>query len=169
MTVEELVKFGEEKANISDYLPDYEYQKQTNRQWLCNVLNTLLGDTFSDFVQQKLKDRVKHIVRKKDLKMKALPEFVDIFMKSKNISVQKGRSHYLLKKWGKRKWGEMEDDDKEKLMKVNNTISNLNKEVQQMEAQIEWFKEIEDKYIMNKAKLDKLYRNEIIDSDGELK
>ena len=78
-------------------------------------------------------------------------------------------SHYLLKKWGKRKWGEMEDDDKEKLMKANYTISNLNEEVHQMEAQIEWFKKIEDKYIINKAKLDKLYRNEIIDSDGELK
>ena len=62
----------------------------------------------------------------------------------------------------------MKDNDKEKLMKVNNIISNLNKEVQQMEAQIEWFKEIEYKYIMNKTKLGKLYRNEIIDSDGEL-
>ena len=62
----------------------------------------------------------------------------------------------------------MEDDDKEKLMNANNTISNLNKEVQQMEAQIERFKEIDNKYIMSNAKLDKLYRNEIIDSDGEL-
>ena len=55
LTVEEVVKFWEEKANISDYPPDYEYQKQPNRQWLCNVLNILLGDTFSDFVQQKLR------------------------------------------------------------------------------------------------------------------
>ena len=169
MTQDELIQFGEVNANISDYLPDYEYQKQPNRQWWCNVLNTLLRYKFSVFVQQKLKDRVKHFVRKKDLNVKALPEFVNIFMKSKNISVQKGRSHYFLKMWGKRKLGEMEDDDKEKLMKANNTISNLNKEVQQMETQIERFKEIDNKYIMSNAKLDKLYRNEIIDSDGELK
>ena len=57
------------------------------------------------------------------------------------------------------------------LKKANVKISNLNKEVKQFETQIEWFKEVEEKYIDNKGKLDKLYNdnyNDII-SEGELK
>ena len=63
----------------------------------------------------------------------------------------------------------MEDDNRDKNKKVNETISNLNKEVEQLEAQIKWFKEIEEKYIDNKGKLDKLYNDNVIDSDGEQK
>ena len=95
LTVEDLLKFGEENSNIKDYLPEYEYQKQPNRQWLCNILNTLLRDKFADFVKEKIRDRVKHAVRQKSLNVKALPEFFDIFRKSNNISLQKGRSHFL--------------------------------------------------------------------------
>ena len=67
------------------------------------------------------------------------------------------------------KWGEMEDDNRDKLKKANETISNLNKEVKQLEAQIEWFKEIEEIYIDNKKKLYKLHNGNVIDSDGKLK
>ena len=63
----------------------------------------------------------------------------------------------------------MEDDNRDKLKKANETISNLNKEIEQLDAQIEWFKEIKEKYIDNKGKLDKLYNINVIDSDGELK
>ena len=101
--------------------------------------------------------------------MKALPKFVDIFRKFNNISSQKGRSHFLLKRCGKYKWDEMEDDNRDKLKKANETISNLNKEVEQLEGQIKWFKEIEEKYIDNKGKLNKLYNYNVIYSDGELK
>ena len=45
----------------------------------------------------------------------ALHEFINIFKKSKNISIEKERSHYLIKASGKRKWGEIESVDKELL------------------------------------------------------
>ena len=116
-----------------------------------------------------MQERVKHRVRKKDLSVKVLPEFAEIFRSSKNVSVQKGRSHFLIKKFEKRKWREMEDDDKEKLKKANDKVSFLNKELEYLEAQIEWFKEMEEKYNSDKAKLEKLYNDGAIDSDGELK
>ena len=169
LTVDDLLKFGIEKANIMDYLPEYEYKKLPNRQWLCNVLHTLLGDTFTKFVQDKIKDRVKLVIRKKELNVKALPEFVEIFNKSQNISVQKGRSHYLLKRCGKRKWDQMEDDNREQLKRANIMISDLNKEFQKMEFEIQLYKEMEDKYIDNKAILERLYNDKVIDSDGEQK
>ena len=129
LTVDDLLKFGMEETNLIDYLPEYEYRKLPHRQWLCNVLNTLLGDTFTKFVQDRLEDRAKFVVRKKELNAKALPEFASIFNKSQNISVQKGRSHYLLIRCGKRKWDQIEDDDKERLKKANVMITDLNKEI----------------------------------------
>ena len=134
LTVEDLIAFRQENTKLIDYLPDYEYWKLPNRQWLWNVLNTLLGGTFTKFVQEWVQERVKHRVRKKDLSVKVLPEFAEIFRSSKNVSVQKGRSHFLIKKFGKRKWGEMEDDDNEKLKKANDKVSFLNKELEYLEA-----------------------------------
>ena len=49
LTVEDLLAFGQQRATLNDYLPDYQYHKLPNRQWLCNVLNTLLGNTFTKF------------------------------------------------------------------------------------------------------------------------
>ena len=61
----------------------------------------------------RIKDRVKFIVKKKELNVKAKPKFVSIFSNSQQISVKKGRSHYLLKGCGIRKWNQIEDDNKE--------------------------------------------------------
>ena len=88
-------------------------------------------------------------------------------MGSKNISVQKGRSHFLIKKYGKRKWEEIQDDDREKLKKTNDTALQLNKEIEEMVLQIDGFKEMEEKYHANNAKLEKFYNENVIDSDGE--
>ena len=148
--VEGLLLLGQQRVNLNNYLSDYEYHKPPNRQWLCNVLNPLLGRIFAKSVQERMEARVKHVAMKKKLTVKLLPEFVNMFMSSKNISVQKGRSHFLIKKYGKRKWEEVQDDGREKLKKTNDTVLILNKE---MELQIEGFKEMEEKYLTNSAKL----------------
>ena len=99
-----LLEFGTNEWNLESYLPEYEYRKLPSRPWLCNVLNTFLGDKFKMFIQEKMKERVRHVVNKKKLNVMALPQFIDIFQKSNRISVQKGRSHYLIKACEKRKW-----------------------------------------------------------------
>ena len=63
--MEALLKFGEENSNTKDYFPEYEYQKLANIQWLCDILNTLLRNKFADFVKEKIRDKVKHTVRKR--------------------------------------------------------------------------------------------------------
>ena len=87
LTVDYLLKFRMETTKIKDYFPKYEYKKLPNRQWLCNLLNILLGDTFTKLVKEKIKDRIKFVIRKKELNAKALHEFVSIFNKSQNILV----------------------------------------------------------------------------------
>ena len=100
LRVEDLLAFGAKHINIDDYIPLYNYHKLPNREWLANVLNTLVGQKFKDFTEEKICARVKHIVNKKKLNVMALPEFINIFKKTKNISGEKGRSHYLIKASG---------------------------------------------------------------------
>ena len=105
---------------------------------------------------------------KKKLSIKALPEFVDIFKLSKNISVQKGRSHYLLKKFGKRKWDEIESDDKEKLKESYMQIENLNNKIERLEHKLDGYYQKEGEYYKSKEILAKLYDQNIDDSEVDL-
>ena len=65
-----------------------------------------------------MKERVIYFINKRKMSVKALPEFISIFKKSENISVYKEKTHYLIKTWGKRKWDEYEDDNKEKIKRT---------------------------------------------------
>ena len=55
------------------------------------------------------------MIAQKRMTVKALPEFFTIFKNSKSISVHKGKTNQLLKKYGKRKWDKIESDDRDKL------------------------------------------------------
>ena len=53
--VKDLLKFAASKLNIKKYLPDYEYNKESNKEWICNLLNTLIDEDFQYFIKEKQK------------------------------------------------------------------------------------------------------------------
>ena len=168
LKISQIIEFSRQHVNIEAYLPDYEYSKYPNRDWLWNVVNSLLDKKFQEFIQNKIWEHTKKMVMKKKLSIKALPEFVDIFKLSKNISVQKGRSHYLLKKFGKRKWDEIESDDKEKLKESYKQIENLNNKIERLKHKLDGYYQKEGEYYKSKEILAKLYDQNIVDSEGDL-
>ena len=168
LKISQIIEFSRQHVNIEAYLPDYEYSKYPNRDWLWNVVNSLLDKKFQELIQNKIWERTKKMVMKKKLSIKALPEFVDIFKLSKNISVQKGRSHYLLKKFGKRKWDEIESDDKEKLKESYMQIENLNNKIERLEHKLDGYYQKEGEYYKSKEILAKLYDQNIDDSEVDL-
>ena len=90
LTIEDLLAFGQQRAALNDYLSDYEYHKLLNRQWLCNVFNTLLGNTFTKFVQERVQERVKHVVRKKDLSVMVLQNLLKYLKTRRMFRCRKG-------------------------------------------------------------------------------
>ena len=128
-----------------------------------------MGDKFKMFIQEKMKERVKQVVNTKKLNVMALPQFFDIFQKSNSILVQKGWSHYLIKACGKRKWGDVEKDDDELLRLTIREKNELNSTLAQIEKKTKWYKSQEGENFKNKDSLVKLYQQDIIDSDVELK
>ena len=122
LRITDLIKFARTQVDIDSYLPEYEYSKLPNRQWLCNAINTLAGPSLKRYVDDKIKERVKYIVNQKKLTVKAPSEFIQIFKNSSNISLEIGRTNHLIKKLGKRKWDEIEDTDRDKLKEANKNL-----------------------------------------------
>ena len=101
--------------------------------------------------------------------VKALPEFIAIFKNSKNISVHNGRTNHLLRKFGKRKWDQMESDDKEKLKEAEAKLKNMESTIEKLENKVKDYMYTQESLLQDKEKLCKLYEEGYIDSDGEIK
>ena len=93
--VREILKFAATKINIKRYVPDYQYSKEPNMEWLSNLLNTLIPHDFQTFFTEKEEIRKQDLIESQNLTINAKPEFIDIFRKSLTVSEMKGRSHFL--------------------------------------------------------------------------
>ena len=169
LRISDLIKFTRTQIDIDSYLPDYEYTKLQNRQWLCNVLNTLIGPALKKYIDDNIKERAKYVVNQKKLSVKALPELIHIFKNSNNVSVENGRTNHLIKKFGKRKWDEIENTDRDKLKDANKNIELLKSEIDRLEEKIIKYEDTQNALLKDKDKLYKLYEAGYIDSDGEIK
>ena len=67
----------------------YRYELLNN----LSIVNTCLEKEFAKFITYAYDEREKHLIKKNDLKMTALPEFVKLFKSSITIS----RKYLLLK------------------------------------------------------------------------
>ena len=78
--------FASSNFRESDYLPEYQYDKEPNREWLSNFVNFLIPEEFKVYIQVKVDQKVR---------FNRKSEFEDLFMKSKVVSTMKGKSHFL--------------------------------------------------------------------------
>ena len=169
LSVGSMLEFARNNSNIDEFLPDFNHQKLPNREWLWNLLNTILGERFREFIQSKQQERTEYIMEKKELKVRALPEFIKLFKDSKSISTQKGRSHFLIKGLGNKKWGSFSKNSRELLTGAQKEIEELNANIMNMEEKLVKLQEVEIENQKHKDRLAKLYDMEVIDSDGEAK
>ena len=90
----ELLKFASFKVNIQDYLSDYQNNKKSNKEWICNLINTLIPKEFHEFIQEKVEKRRDELIESQNLGIKVKPEFADLIVKSNAVSIMKGKSHF---------------------------------------------------------------------------
>ena len=91
----DILKFTSTKINIADYMPEYEYNKEPNREWVCNIVNTLLSDDFEEIIDQRVNERKESLINSQNFRITAKTEFIQLFKESKSVSLKKGRSHFL--------------------------------------------------------------------------
>ena len=167
LSIKNLLKWGKDNTEIEMYLPTYDYDKFPNREWLCNVLNTLNYEGFQQLIKTSLKEREKMIVMKKRMNVVAIPEIIDIFAKSQNVSISKGKSHYLMRDFKsgiKRKNPEEEMKVDEKW---DRNVEKLQTEIIFLKEKINEYEHNQNDLLNDRGKLVKLYQEGIIDSDGD--
>ena len=111
--------------------------------------------------------REKLIIMNRGLQVEAVPEIVSIFSRSKNVSLMKGRTYFLLRK--KRNPGKRSllDREMEEAEETKENITKLTSKIEELEEKINVHQRREDELLQDKEKLCKLYELGIIDNDGE--
>ena len=169
LEVESILSFASEHADIQKYLPEYEYQKEPSREWIWNLVKTLVHNEFQSYVQDKLNKRESELIKNKNLKISATPEIVDIIKRSKAVSTSKGKSHFLLRPVIKRKSKKQAELENKKKEEEDKYLNDLHEKHEEMKKTIQGFEEMNEEAFENREKLAKLYELGVIDSDGEPK
>ena len=167
LRVKKILEFTFEHLDVQQYLPDYEYQKEPNKDWLCNLVHTLLHGEFRRFISTSMSQREAKIIKEKNLGVVARPEIINIFKNSRAVSTSKGKSHFVLRPVAKNNVNIQRRDEEIKIEEDAGVVNELRLKLEEMRSQIDLYEQEKGEAIANKDKLAKLYEKGVIDSDGE--
>ena len=137
LEVPSILQFAYENENIRDYLPEYDYTKEPNREWIWNIVNTLSHEKFQEFILSKISLREAELTKSKNLNVRAIPEIVDIIKKSRAVSICKGKSHFLLRSVVKRKSKKQAELEEKKEKEQREYVSELKYKLDEMKGKIQ--------------------------------
>ena len=84
--MDDVLNFVEGHRNVYLYLPDKIEVKKCPKQWLVNIVFTVVKDDFSQFGRQQIEARNSKIAIEKDLMIDMDPEVAEAFAASTSIS-----------------------------------------------------------------------------------
>ena len=104
LNIKEFLAFAKDYPEVMMALPSEEREREKlPRQYLINVIYTLAGSVFRNWVNELVEERHADVVEKKDLTIQMDPEIAAIYNKSKAVSTNNGVSYNLLKATAKRR------------------------------------------------------------------
>ena len=56
LRVKDLIRFAKTQLEIHKFLPEYEYLKESNREWFCNLMSTLIHKKFINLLTKRTKE-----------------------------------------------------------------------------------------------------------------
>ena len=56
LTIKDLIRFAKTHIDFYKFLPEYEYLKESNREWFCNLINTLIHKKFINLLTKRTKE-----------------------------------------------------------------------------------------------------------------
>ena len=148
-------------------MPKYEYNKEPNRLWLCNLINTLIPEKFKEFINSRIKKRNKELIESQNLGVKINREFIDVFKNSQSISTMKGKSHFLTREPNKTKDQLKIDKIEEEKEKPHSKIDMMKRDLQLLKLKMEEYALKQREADINTDKLAKLYELGLIDENGD--
>ena len=92
LRVKDILNWTRERVEIDRYIPDYEYQKEPNREWFVNLVNTLLEDNFKVFINDRWIACKQIGIKSKNLGVTIQNKFIEIF-KNQNLYQHPNEKH----------------------------------------------------------------------------
>ena len=86
LSIEKLLEASQQYPIITDYLPDKRDIARLPRQWIVNLIYTLVGDDFKRWVAEKIRSRNDRIASKYDLMLDLDPAIAKAFLASSMVS-----------------------------------------------------------------------------------
>ena len=86
LTIEKLLEARNHFPRLVDYLPDERDISRLPRQWIVNLIYTLVGDNFKKWVAEKVRTRNDKIASKYDLMLDLEPSIAKAFLASSMVS-----------------------------------------------------------------------------------
>ena len=103
LRVKDIIKFATDHIDIKKFLPKYNYEKEPNREWLCNIVNSLLTEDFNAFIEDKISIRKQELIKSQNISVSVKPEFVKYSKTLNQSQVQRVRAISLQKCQGQLK------------------------------------------------------------------
>ena len=93
LSIEKIKAFTTTKQfNIDSHLPDAIALHKVSREWICNVIATVMGTVFTDWVKEKIDERNEEVKDKGDMNIELDPDVAEAFKNSTAVSCKYQRS-----------------------------------------------------------------------------
>ena len=91
--LKEFLQEADKYPQVAPYLPEPDDHRRLPRQWVINLVYTLAGKPFADWVLEHVEARNRKVVADKQLAIMMDPEIMRAFQASTHVSSKS--SHYL--------------------------------------------------------------------------
>ena len=87
LTLEQIIAQLDGHREVFGYLPDGKELRKVPRQWICNIIATIIGVPFVEWVQARINERNAQIVEEKQLAIPMDKDILAAFNASTAVSV----------------------------------------------------------------------------------
>jgi len=86
LSIEEIMKFAADYQSLAVYFPEERDQKKLNRQYVIDIINTIVKNPFRNWVDERIKERNDKIKESQNLNLALNTDIALAFKKSTNVS-----------------------------------------------------------------------------------
>ena len=95
LTIKDILSIAESKNNIHEFLSNFEYDKLPNKEWFCNVVNTLINEDFVEYINMKVSERKKTIYDSQNISTQIRPNLLKYSKTHNPYLFKNGKIHFL--------------------------------------------------------------------------
>ena len=112
LSIDNMLDFARAYPQVYMVLPSIEREiKKCHREFIANIIYTIVGQPFKDWVASVADARNEKIIADQDLQINMDPQIFAVFQASSAVSTQKGISGMIMKANTKRRRGKQEIKD----------------------------------------------------------